>query len=191
VEAGNAIADVLFGDYNPSGKITTTFPRATGQVPIYYNHKNTGRPANDTVKWTSRYIDIPSTPLYPFGYGLSYTTFSYGNLTLNSKTLRPNDSLIVTAVVKNTGSRAGEEIVQLYIHDEVASVTRPVKELKGFQRISLGPGESKQVRFVLNPDQLKFYDQTMKWTVEPGRFKVFVGPNSSEGLEGEFVFASQ
>jgi beta-glucosidase len=188
VEAGNAIADVLFGDYNPSGKITATFPRATGQVPYYYNRKNTGRPADDTVKWTSRFIDIPSIPLYPFGYGLSYTTFSYSELAVSSGKLHPNDSIVVTAVVKNTGNRVGEESAQLYIRDEVASVTRPVKELKGFEKVALASGESKTVRFVLTADQLKFYDLSMNWTVEPGKFRVFVGPNSAEGLETEFEY---
>lgn len=191
VETGNAVADVLFGDCNPSGKLTTTFPRATGQVPFYYNHKNTGRPADDSVKYTSRYIDLPSSPLYPFGYGLSYTTFSYSDLRLSSEALHQNDSIIVTAVVKNTGNRAGEEIAQLYIHDEVASVTRPVRELKGFEKVLLAPGESKQVRFILKSDQLKFYNQTMQWTVEPGMFKVFVGPNSADGLEHEFVYIAR
>ncbi len=191
VEAGSAVADVLFGDYNPSGKLTTSFPRATGQVPIYYNHKNTGRPANDTLKFTSRYIDLPSTPLYPFGYGLSYTSYAYSDLRFSSKKLSANDSIIVSAVVKNTGDRAGVEIAQLYIHDDVASVTRPVKELKGFQRVSLKPGESRRVEFVLRPDLLKFYNLSMQYTVEPGRFDVFVGPNSAEGLEGTFDYVER
>ncbi len=191
VEAGNAVADVLFGDENPSGKLTTSFPRATGQVPIYYNHKNTGRPANDTLKFTSRYIDLPSTPLYPFGYGLSYTSYAYSDLRLSSKKLSANDSIIASVVVKNTGDRAGVEIAQLYIHDEVASVTRPVKELKGFQRVSLKPGESRRVEFVLRPDQLKFYNLSMQYTVEPGTFDVFVGPSSAEGLEGKFDYVEK
>ena len=188
VETGNAIADVLFGDYNPSGKITATFPRATGQIPVYYNHKNTGRPAVDTIKWTSKYIDLPNTPQFPFGYGLSYTTFFYAGLTLSSNTLHPNDSIVVTALVKNTGTLAGEEIAQLYIHDEVASVTRPVKELRGFQKITLRPGESQTVQFVLKPEDLRFYDLAVKRVVEQGEFKVFVGPNSAEGLEARFEY---
>ncbi len=191
VECGNAVADVLFGDENPSGKITATFPRVTGQVPIYYNHKNSGRPASESDKYTSRYIDLPNTPLFPFGYGLSYTTFSYKGLTLSSEKLLSNDSIVVTAVIKNTGSRAGEEITQLYIHDQVASVTRPVKELKGFEKVSLGAGESKRVQFVLRPEQLKFFDQSMKWTVATGTFTVFVGPNSAEGLEAQFEYIAQ
>lgn len=191
VEAGNAIADVLFGDYNPSGKITATFPRATGQVPFYYNHKNTGRPASDTVKWTSKYIDLLNSPLYPFGYGLSYTTFSYQQLELSSRVMNPDDSVVVNAVVKNTGDRPGEEIVQCYVHDEVASVTRPVKELKGFTKFALVPGESKHVRFVLTPGQLAFYNRSMALTVEPGLFKVYVGPNSAEGLEATFEYVAR
>ncbi len=191
VEAGNAIADVLFGDYNPSGKLTASFPRATGQVPIYYNHKNTGRPADEVIKWTSKYIDLPDSPLYPFGYGLSYTTFSYDGLTLSVDKMGANDSIVVSAVIKNTGSRSGEEIAQLYIHDEVASITRPVKELKGFQKISLAPGESKRIQFVLKPDHLKFYNLSMKRVVEPGLFEVFVGPNSAEGLKAEFEYAGE
>ncbi|MDP2886536.1 MAG: glycoside hydrolase family 3 N-terminal domain-containing protein [Ignavibacteria bacterium] len=191
LETGNAIADVLFGDYNPSGKLTTSFPRVTGQVPIYYNHKNTGRPAVDSVKWTSKYLDLKNSPLYPFGYGLSYTTFSYSQLALSAKTLKPAENLIVSVTVKNTGNRSGEEIVQLYVRDEVASVTRPVRELKGFQKISLAPRESKRVQFVLTPENLKFYDRDMKWTVEPGRFSLYVGPNSAEGLETGFHYSTQ
>jgi beta-glucosidase len=190
-EAGHAIADILFGDYNPSGKLTTSFPRATGQVPIYYNHKNTGRPSVDSMKWTSKYLDLPSSPLYPFGYGLSYTSFSYSQLGLSSKTLRRGDSLLVSIVVKNGGSRSGEETVQLYVRDEFASVTRPVKELKAFQKVLLAPGEQTQVQFVLTAEQLKFYDQGMKWTVEPGRFTIYVGPNSAEGLEASFEYRSE
>lgn len=191
VEAGNAIADVLFGDYNPSGKLTTSFPRTTGQVPIYYNHKNSGRPANDTLHFTSKYIDLENTPLFPFGYGLSYTSFAYTQLELSSKSLKDGGSLLVNATVKNTGNRSGEEVVQLYVNDEVASVTRPVKELKAFQKIALIPGESKRVQFTLTPEQLKFYNLEMKWTIEPGTFKVYVGPSSSEGLESRFEFGSR
>jgi beta-glucosidase len=190
VECGNAVADVLFGDVNPSGKLPVTFPRAVGQLPVYYNHKNTGRPADDHQRNTSRYIDLPSTPLYPFGYGLSYTSFSYSQFQLGSTIMEPGDSVVVSVVVKNTGNRQGEEVVQLYICDEVGSVTRPVKELKAFQCISLTPGQSRQVSFTLTPEQLKFYDRWMRWSVEPGKFKVYVGPNSAEGLEGEFTYTS-
>jgi beta-glucosidase len=191
VEAGNAIADVLFGSYNPSGKLTTSFPRTTGQVPIYYDHKNTGRPANNTQHFTSKYIDLENTPLYPFGYGLSYTSFAYSELELSSKTLKESGSLLINATVKNTGNRFGEEIVQLYVHDEVASVTRPVKELKGFQKIGLDPGQSKRVQFTLTAEELKFYDREMKRTIEPGTFRVYVGPSSAEGLEAGFEFESR
>lgn len=188
VESGHAIADVLFGDYNPSGRLTTSFPRTTGQVPLYYNHTNTGRPPIDTVRFTSKYIDLENTPLFPFGYGLSYTSFTYLDLELSSKTLKEGGDLVVNATVKNTGNRFGEEIVQLYVRDQVASVTRPVKELKGFQKIALGPGESRQIRFTLTAEQLKFYDRSMKWTIEPGIFSVYVGPNSAEGLETRFEY---
>ncbi|MCX6134523.1 MAG: glycoside hydrolase family 3 C-terminal domain-containing protein [Ignavibacteriales bacterium] len=191
VETGNAIADVIFGDYNPSGKLTTSFPRATGQVPIYYNHKNSGRPANDTVHYTSKYLDLENTPLFPFGYGLSYSSFVYSQLELSSKILKEGGNLLVHAVVKNTGDRGGEEIVQLYVRDEVASVTRPVKELRGFQKVTLAPGESKRVQFTLNAEQLKFYDRDMKWTIEPGAFTVYVGPSSAEGLETRFEYQSR
>ena len=186
VEAGDAIADVLFGDYNPSGKLTTSFPRTTGQVPIYYNHKRTGRPASDSLHYTSKYIDLENTPLFPFGYGLSYTSFTYSQLELSSKTLKEGGNLLVNVTVKNTGNRSGEEIVQLYTGDEVASVTRPVKELKGFQKITLSPGESRRIQFTLTAEHLKFYDRNMKWTIEPGAFSVYVGPNSAEGLESRF-----
>ncbi len=189
VEAGNAIADVLVGDYNPSGKLTTSFPRATGQVPIYYNHKNTGRPGNVSEKWNSKYIDLPLGPQYPFGYGLSYTTMVYSGLSLSSNTLHAGGSLTVAATVKNTGNREGEEIVQLYVHDQVGSLTRPVKELKGFQKISLRPGESRHVEFTLKPDQLAFYNLSVQRVVEPGTFEVFVGPNSAEGMNAKFLYA--
>ncbi|HEX6068764.1 MAG TPA: glycoside hydrolase family 3 C-terminal domain-containing protein, partial [Longimicrobiaceae bacterium] len=142
VEMGNAVADVLFGGYNPGGKLPVTFPRSAGQVPIYYAHRNTGRPPSSTEKYTSKYLDVPWTPLFPFGYGLSYTRFSYGPPRLGTTTLRPGGSLAVQVEVTNSGTRMGHEVVQLYIRDEVASVTRPVKELRGFERIRLEPGES-------------------------------------------------
>jgi beta-glucosidase len=179
-EAGNAIADVLFGKYNPSGKLPVTFPRTVGQVPIYYSHKKTGRPDQ------KRYEDCPVTPLYPFGYGLSYTQFEYRNLELSAKQIAPDDVLTVTVEIVNTGEFEGEEIVQLYVSDVTASITRPVKELKGFQKISLKPGESKKVTLVLSPDQLGFYNENLDFVVEPGEFKIWVGPNSTEGLEDSF-----
>jgi len=186
VQAGNAIADVLFGDVNPSGKLPVTFPRTLGQVPIYYNHRHTGRPAT-AEKWTSKYLDVPNTPQFPFGYGLSYTTFRYSNMQVSAARLPATGGhLTVSAEIENTGDGNGDEVVQLYLRDLAASTTRPVKELKGFQRISLRPGEKRRVEFALSPDQLRFYDPEMKYVVEPGRFNVWIGPNSAEGVQGEF-----
>jgi beta-glucosidase len=185
VETGNAVADVLFGAVSPSGKLPVSVPRTVGQVPIYYNHKNTGRPPSD-VKWTSKYIDLPSTPLFPFGYGLSYTTFDYKDLKLSAPAIAPAETLRVSVTVTNTGAREGAEVVQLYVRDEVASVTRPVRQLAGFQRVSLKPGESRAVAFPLGPKQLGFYDQDLRFRVERGHFRVFVGTSSVGGLEGAF-----
>ncbi len=187
IQAGNAIADVLFGDYNPSGKLTVTFPKHVGQVPYHYNHKNTGRPYRpDNPRYTSFYNDFPNEPLYPFGYGLSYTTFEYSNLTIDKKQINKNESLKISVNVKNTGNYEGSEIVQLYIRDLVGSVTRPVKELKDFKKIYLKPGEMKKVEFTITPDKLKFYDINMNYVIEPGEFKVFVGRNSVELFEESF-----
>jgi beta-glucosidase len=186
VEGGNGIADVLFGRYNPSGKLTVTFPRNVGQIPIYYNMKNTGRPMVEDDRFTSKYIDSPNTPLLPFGYGLSYTTYAYSNLRIKNKQVKIPGSVNLSADITNTGRTAGYEIVQLYIRDLVGSVTRPVKELKGFKRIYLKPGETKTVAFQLSTDDLKFYDVNLEYTVEPGDFKVWIGPNSAEGLEDSF-----
>jgi beta-glucosidase len=183
---GAAVADVVFGDFNPGGKLTVSFPRTAGQVPVYYNHKNTGRPARDGVKFTSKYIDCPSAALYPFGYGLGYASFRYGNLKIEPREAGRGKTVNVSAVVANTGKRSGDEIVQLYIRDRVASVTRPVKELKGFSKIALQPGESKTVSFALGPDELGLWNRQMQWTVESGEFQVWVGPNSAEGIEGSF-----
>jgi beta-glucosidase len=187
VETGNAVADVLFGDVSPGGKLPVSMPRATGQIPIYYNHKVTGRPPQDSVQWTSKYIELPSTPLYPFGYGLSYTTFAYSNLRLSGSTFPANDTLMVSVTLKNTGSRQGDEVVQMYVQDVVASVTRPVKELRGFRRVTLGPGESTTLIFPLTRDALAFYGPEMKKIVEPGLFRVHVGGNSVQTLAGEFT----
>ena len=186
VQTGNAIADVLFGDVNPSGKLPVTFPRSVGQIPIYYNHKNTGRPYTELDKFTSKYLDVNNTPLYPFGYGLSYTTFSYSELKLSSQKIPPGGDVSVTIRVTNTGRRKGEEIVQLYVRDVVASVTRPLKELKGFQRVALDPGQHRTVTFVLKNDQLAFHGLDMKRVVEPGVFKVYVGGNSVDLVASEF-----
>ena len=186
VQAGNAIADVLFGDVNPGGKLPVTFPRLVGQVPLYYAHKNTGRPPDPANKYTSKYLDVPVTPLYPFGYGLSYTAFRLTNLRLNAPSIRPNGRITVSVEVENVGGRAGDEVVQLYIRDVVASVTRPLKELKGFERITLKAGEKRRVEFTLASEHLGFYNREMRFVVEPGEFRVFVGTNSAEGLEASF-----
>ena len=187
VQAGNAIADVLFGDYNPSGKLVVTFPYSVGQIPVYYSYKSTGRPATPSDPWTSRYIDIPNEPLYPFGYGLSYTTYEYSNLKLDKSEIGMNDNLTITVDVRNTGKVAGEEVVQLYVRDLVGSVTRPVLELKGFKKVPVEPGATVNVSFQLSADDLAFLNQEMKKVAEPGDFKVFVGPNSAMLLEASFV----
>src|SRR5438876_2752599 len=186
VEAGNATADVLFGDVNPSGRLPVTFPRVLGQIPLYYNHRNTGRPPDPTNKYTSKYIDVPVTPRYPFGFGLSYTTFSYSNLKLSAARARVADTVMATVTVANTGNREGTDVVQLYIRDEVASVSRPVRELKAFKRVTLNPGESRAVDLRVAVRDLWFYGLDMKRVVEPGTFRVFVGSSSAEGLEASF-----
>jgi beta-glucosidase len=186
VQMGPAVADVLFGDVNPSGKLPVTFPRTVGQVPIYYNHKNTGRPLDPKKHYTSQYLDVPSTPLFPFGHGLSYTNFEYGDVRPGRRTMGASDTLTVQVRVTNTGRRAGDEVVQLYIRDVVASVTRPVKELRGFRRITLRPGESKTVTFTLGRDDLALYDASGKRVVEPGEFRVFVGTSSERVQEAHF-----
>lgn len=231
VQTGNAVADILFGDCCPSGKLTVSFPRSSGQVPVYYNRKNTGRPAGispamhleqfmarfsadsslgkylDYVQkylyspsdqlsqsvqvnpdeFTSKYLDVPSTPLYPFGYGLSYTSFEYTDLKLGKSYITMDEELTLSVKVKNTGKRPGEEVVQLYIRDLAASITRPVKELKGFKKVCLMPGEEREIEFVLGRDQLGFYNKEMKFVVEPGAFMVWVGPDSVQGLEEAFT----
>jgi len=186
VQAGNAIADVLFGDAAPGGKLPVTFPRSVGQIPLYYGHKNTGRPPDPANKYTSKYLDVPVTPLYPFGFGLSYTSFKLTNLRLSAPAIQSDGRITVSADIENVGARTGDEVVQLYIRDVVASVTRPLKELKGFERITLKPGEKRRVEFVLTSEHLGFYDRNLRFVVEPGEFKVFVGPNSVEGLEASF-----
>jgi beta-glucosidase len=186
-ETGNALADIIFGDFNPCGKLTVTFPRSVGQIPLYYNMKNTGRPLDPKNRYTSRYLDMPNSPLFPFGYGLSYTTFDYSPLTLDKKTMGLNDSLTVTVTVKNTGNCSGDEIVQLYIRDLVSSATRPVKELKAFRKVSIPAGESKTVTFNLAPSDLAFYRRDMSYGVEAGEFKVYCGTNSSETKEASFT----
>jgi len=191
-EAGHAIADALFGDINPGGKLPVTFPRSVGQIPLYYNHDNTGRPPSD-FKYTSKYMDIPNGPLFPFGFGLSYTQFKLKNLKLSKREIPPEGRLIASVEVENVGKRAGDEVVQLYIRDEVASASRPVKALRGFERVTLAPGESKTVRFAIGPEDLGFYTcdprfivHDMQFVVEPGRFKVIVGTSSKDGLVATF-----
>ena len=186
VEAGNATADVLFGDVNPSGRLPITLPRVLGQVPLYYNHRNTGRPPDVNNKFSSKYIDVPVTPRYPFGFGLSYTTYAYSNLKLSAARARASDSITATVTVANTGNREGTEVVQLYVRDEVASVSRPVRELKAFRRVALRPGESRTVELRIAVRDLWFYGLDMKPVVEPGTFRVYVGANSAEGLEATF-----
>jgi len=179
-ESGNALADVLFGDVNPSGKLPVTVPRATGQVPIYYAHLPTGRPPDLKDKYTSKYLDVPIGPLFPFGFGLSYTKFEYSDIRV--------DGFKVSANIRNAGGRAGEEIVQMYIADPVASVSRPVKELKGCQRVTLKPGESRRVEFNITRRDLQFWSDK-GWIAEPGEFKVWIGSSSATGLEAKFVLA--
>ncbi|MFT3794877.1 beta-glucosidase BglX [Flavobacterium sp.] len=181
-EAGNAIADVLFGDYNPSGKLPMTFPRNEGQIPIYYNHLNTGRPAKDENDhiYVSAYTDIKNSPKFEFGYGLSYTTFAYSDLKLSKTTVRKNENLEVAVTVTNTGKIAGEEVVQLYLKDKVASIVRPVKELKGFQKIKLEAGESKTVRFTVDNEKLSFYHNDLELRSEAGEFELMVGSSSED-----------
>ena len=186
VEAGNATADVLFGDVNPSGRLPVTFPRALGQIPLYYNQRNTGRPMSPSNKFTSKYIDVPNTPRYPFGFGLSYTTFAYRDLRLSTARARATDTVTATVTVTNTGTREGTEVVQLYVRDEVASVSRPLRELKAFRRVALRPGESRTVELRVAVKDLSFYGLDMRPVVEPGTFRVYVGPNSAEGLEASF-----
>lgn len=176
---GNAVADVLFGDYNPGGKLPLTFPRATGQIPLYYNHRNTGRPAAAANHYTSKYLDLPWTPLFPFGYGLSYTTFTYSNLRLSAPRINAGDSLGISIDVRNSGDRAGDEVVQLYLRDDVASVAEPVRSLKGFRRVNLKPGESRTVTFRIGPEAFSLYDRQMRRVVEPGSFSIFVGTDSN------------
>jgi beta-glucosidase len=191
-QSGNAIAQVLYGDYNPSGKLPMTFPRNVGQLPLYYNYKNTGRPVMnepESVFW-SHYIDEKNTPLYPFGFGLSYTKFEYSNLTLSQNSFSIDGEIEVSVMVKNSGKYSGKEVVQLYIRDLFASVTRPVKELKGFEMIELQPNESKKVSFKINKKTIEFFTANGKWESEDGDFKVFVGGNSADTLEKEFSYTN-
>ena len=188
-ETGNALADVLFGDYNPSAKLTMTVPRNVGQVPIFYNHKRVSRPKNDT-RYTSKYIDVSNQPLYPFGYGLSYTEFSYSPIELSTNSINFDQKLQASVRVKNSGERFGEEVVQLYIQDMFGSVVRPVKELKGFNKISLDAGESREVSFEISAKDLAFYTADMSFKAEPGDFKLYIGTSSAELQSVDFSLTS-
>ena len=188
-ETAYAVTDVLFGDVNPSGKLSCSFPKNVGQIPIYYAHKNTGRPLADNgwfVKFRSNYLDVDNDPLYPFGYGLSYTSFSYSPVTLSADRMDQNGSIKASVTVTNTGSVAGKEVIQMYIRDLVGSSTRPVRELKGFEKILLQPGESRTVEFTVDVEMLKFYNADMQYVAEPGTFRVFIGPDSTTDNSAEF-----
>jgi beta-glucosidase len=184
VQAGNAIADVLFGDASPSGRLPLSWPRSVGQIPVYYNHKNTGRPSSPD-RWHTGYLDMTKDPLYPFGYGLTYTTFKYNDVRTQSP-ISKDGSLRVTAEISNTGKREGTEVVQLYIRDRIAPTSRPVRELKGFQRITLAPGEHKSVEFTVNAHDLGSYDRDMHWIVPSGTYDVWVAPDSASGIQSTF-----
>ena len=188
-QAAAAIGDVLFGNVNPSGKLTATFPQNVGQVPIYYSHKSTGRPLEEGKwfsKFRSNYLDVTNEPLYPFGYGLSYTTFSYGDIKLSAPSFKAGESIKATVTITNTGKYEGKEVVQLYTRDMVGSITRPVKELKSFQKISLKPGESREVTFTISAEDLKFYNAELQYVAEPGDFKLFIGTNSRDLKSADF-----
>jgi beta-glucosidase len=181
-QAGNAITDVLYGSYNPGAKLPITFPRTEGQIPIYYNHFNTGRPArNDSdVNYTSAYIDLQNSPKYAFGHGLSYTTFGYSNLKFSKKTMTNNERITVSFDLQNTGKYAGEEVAQLYLRDVVAQPVRPVKELKGFQKIMLQPGETKTIKFTIDKGSLTFYNDKLERITQPGEFRLMIGSASDD-----------
>jgi beta-glucosidase len=190
ISGGNAVADVLFGAVNPGGKLPVSFPRAVGQIPIYYNHENTGRPADPNSKWTSKYLDLASGPLYDFGYGLSYTTFRIDNLRLSSTRMSlRNGKIQVQADVANTGSRSGDEVVQVYLHDPVASIVQPVRKLRGFERVTLAPGSKRTVSFTLTTDDVGFYDNAGGFRVEPGAIEVYVGNSSAATMTASFTVA--
>ena len=185
VQAGNGVADVLFGDVDPSGRLTTTFPYDVGQVPIYYNHYNTGRPGFG--RWHGNYVDGPTLPFLPFGFGLTYTRFDYGKVQLDSPRLKAGGVLTASVELKNAGSRAGTEVVQLYVRALAASAgPRPVRELKGFQKVRLQPGESRAVSFAISGRELGYYDATGRWLVEPGKFQLWLAKDSASGQPVDF-----
>jgi beta-glucosidase len=185
IEAGNAIADVLYGKYNPSGKLPMTFPRNVGQIPIYYNHKNTGRPFDANSKFTSKYLDVSNEPLFPFGYGLSYTSFDY-KIAQSAKEMGVDGSITFKAEITNTGNFDGEEVAQLYIHQKVGVITRPVKELKGFKKVMVKKGETVTVEFTLTVDDLKYYHPDLSFTYDPGEFEFFIGTSCQQAFTGSF-----
>ena len=188
VEAGNAVADVVFGKANPGGKLPVSFPQRLGQVPIYYNHQPTGRPCDVTQKYVSRYRDLRSCdPLYPFGYGLSYTTFSVKDLTLDRTSVSSSGQVRATVTVTNTGDVAGDEVVQLYLHDPVSSISQPVRRLRGFERVTLEPDESRQVMFTLDRSDFGFYDNRGDFVVEPGQIEVYAGDSSQATMKATFT----
>ena len=187
-EAGNAVADVLFGKVNPGGKLPASFPRALGQIPIYYNHEPTGRPCDVTSKYNSRYRDLAACDaLYPFGFGLSYTKFSVTNLHLSTQHVSKNGRVTASMDVTNTGDRKGDDVAQLYIHDPVASISQPVRRLRGFQRVTLDPGQKQTVSFTLDKSDFGFYDNRGRFVVEPGRIDVFAGDSSTADLQQSFT----
>jgi beta-glucosidase len=182
-EAGNAIADVLYGNYNPSGKLPMTFPRSVGQIPIYYNILPTGHPAPDVEayqRYTVGYLDLQKSPKFPFGFGLSYTTFGYSDLKMSSSKMKDNENIDISFILTNNGKYAGEEVTQLYLRDKVASVSRPIKELKGFQKIMLQVGESKTIHFTINKEKLSFFNNKLEWVAEPGEFDIMIGSSSND-----------
>ena len=190
-QSGNAIAEVLYGDYNPSGKLTMSFPRNVGQAPIYYNYKKTGRPGASSAEVTrSTYADVENSPLYPFGYGLSYTDFNYSELKLSGTNMGKESSLLATIKITNTGKVKGKEVVQMYIQDHFGSLARPVKELKGFELIELNPGETKEVIFKIDNSSLIYYTANDKWESEIGKFSVFVGTNSDVQNNQSFMLTN-
>ncbi len=192
-EAGNAMANVLFGDYNPAGKLPMTFPRSEGQIPLYYNYLSTGRPSNSDKdrNYKSAYLDSPNSPRFAFGHGLSYTTFDYSELSFSKTQFTMNDKINVSFTLKNTGKYDGEEVVQLYLQDKFASVVRPVKELKDFQKVSLKAGEAKNISFTIDKEKLSFYNQQLKWGAEAGDFKLMIGTASDKiKLEKDFTLTN-
>jgi beta-glucosidase len=190
VQAGNAIADILFGDVSPSARLPISWPRSVGQIPVYYNHKSTGRPTSSD-RWHTGYLDESSQPLFPFGYGLTYTTFRYNNLKVLTETVAPTGALRVQAEVQNEGRREGTEVAQLYVHDRVAPTSRAVRELKRFARVTLRPGEKQTVEFTVNAEELGSYDVNMHWVVPPGAYDIWVGPNAADGVKGTFQVSSR